>query len=96
MRRLCSSCIICGKTKLPLPAELCDLAERAVVAFGDRAASIRFGEGGDAHGLSELMVRLYEETNDDAVRTRALDAIDDMVQAGFIGIDDRLRERFHR
>ena len=84
------------EAKLPLPAELCDLAERAVVAFGDRAASIRFGEGGDAHGLSELMVRLYEETNDDAVRTRALDAIDDMVQAGFIGIDDRLRERFHR
>ena len=84
------------EAKLPLPAELCDLAERAVVAFGDRAASIRFGEGGDANGLSELMVRLYEETNDDAVRTRALDAIDDMVQTGFIGIDDRLRERFHR
>lgn len=80
----------------PLPAELCDLAEKAVVAFGDRASSIRFGEGGDAHELSELMVRLYEETNDDAVRTRALDAIDDMVQAGFIGIDDRLGERFHR
>ena len=79
-----------------LPAELCDLAEQAVVAFGDRASSIRFGEGGDAHELSELMVRLYEETNDDAIRTRALDAIDDMVQAGFIGIDERLRERFHR
>ena len=80
----------------PLPAELCDLAEQAVVAFGDRASSIRFGEGGDAHELSELMVRLYEETNDDAIRTRALDAIDDMVQARFVGIDDRLRERFHR
>jgi len=80
----------------PLPAELCALSDRAVVAFGDRASSIRFGEGGDAHELSELMVRLYEETNDDAVRTRALDAIDEMVRAGFIGIDDRLRDRFHR
>jgi len=84
------------EAQLPLPAELCDLAERAVVVFGDRASSIRLGEGGDAHELSELMVRLYEETHDDALRTRALDSIDDMVRAGFIGIDDRLSERFHR
>ena len=80
----------------PLPAEICDLAERAVVVFGDRAASIRFGEGGDAHELSELMVRLYEETNDASLGTRALDAIDDMVRAGFVGIDDRLSDRFDR
>ena len=42
------------------------------------------------------MVRLYEETNDDTLRTRALNMIDDMVQAGFIGIDARLNDRFDR
>ena len=84
------------EAQAPLPAELCDLVEQAVVAFGDRASSIRFREGGNAHELSQLMVRLYEETNDDAVKTRALDAIDDMVRAGFMGIDDRLHDRYHR
>ncbi len=79
-----------------LPAEVCDLAERAIETFGPRAASWQFREGGVANNLSHLMVRLYEETSNDELRARVLEAIDTMVRAGFIGIDERLREQFDR
>ena len=32
----------------PLPAELCDIAERAVAAYGFRASSIQYNEAGTA------------------------------------------------
>ena len=79
-----------------LPAAVCDLAERSIGLFGSGAASWQGRQGGIANNLSSLMVRLYEETNDDTLRTRALNTIDDMVRAGFIGIDDRLSDRFDR
>ena len=47
-------------------------------------------------GLSQLMVRHYDETNDNELRKRVLDVIDDMVRAEFIGIDERLSDRFDR
>ena len=85
-----------GEATRSLPAEVCDLGERSIETFGPRAASWQFREGGVANSLSHLMVRLYEETNDDELRTRVLDAIDNMVHAGFIGIDERLRDQFDR
>ena len=71
-----------------LPAEVCDFAERWIETSGTRASSFQFREGGVANNLSQIMVRLYEETFDDALRTRALNAIDDMVRVGFLGIDE--------
>ena len=79
-----------------LPVELCDLAERAVLAFGSRAASIQFREAGAAHDLSPLMVRLHEETTDPALRRRVLDVIDKMVHAGFYGLNEQLRQQYER
>ena len=84
------------KAEVPLPMEVCALAERAVEEYGNKATSIQTAEGGDAYGFSKLMVRLHEETSDPALRKRILDVIDGMVRAGFLGIDDRLRERFER
>ena len=83
-------------SKRPLPVELCDLAERAVLAFGPRAASIQFREAGAAHDLSPLMVRLHEETTDPALRRRVLDVIDKMVHAGFYGLNEQLRQQYER
>ena len=40
--------------------------------------------------LSELIVRFYAQASDDAQRERALDAIDRMIEAGFMGIDSQL------
>ena len=79
-----------------LPIEICGLAERAVAEYGERATSIQYAEGGDAYGLSKLLVRLHEETSDPTLRKRILDVIDGMLRAGFLGIDERLKERFER
>ena len=83
-------------TEVPLPMEVCALAERALDEYGDKATSIQTAEGGDAYGFSKLMLRLHEETSDAALRKRILDVIDGMVRAGFLGVEDRLRERFER
>ena len=84
------------KAEVPLPMEVCALAERALDEYGNKATSFQTAEGGDAYGFSKLMVRLHEETSDPALRKRILDVVDGMVRAGFLGIDDRLRERFER
>lgn len=84
------------KAEVPLPIEVCVLAELAVEEYGDKATSFQTAEGGDAYGLSKLMVRLHEETSDPTSRRRILDAIDGMVRAGFVGVDDRLKEQFER
>ena len=84
------------ETRLPVPNEVCDLAERAVAAYGSRAASIQYSEGGAAYRLAPLMVRLYEQTSDPMFRKRVLNAIDDMIRAGFIGIDRQVDQQFDR
>lgn len=84
------------ESQRPLPVELCDLADRAVLAFGSKAASFQFREAGAAHDLSPLMVRLHEETSDPALRERVLDVIDKMVRAGFYGLDEQLRTQYER
>ena len=80
----------------PLPAEVCDLAKRAVAAYGSKAASIQFAEAAAAYGLAQVMVRLHEETSDPVLRGRILDAIDSMVRAGFHGVDEQLRQQYDR
>ena len=85
-----------SEARRPLPAEVCDLAERAVGSFGYKAASIQFREGGTATHLSALMVRLLEETDDPILRDRILDAIDDMILAGFMGIGEQLGRQYDR
>ena len=76
--------------RLPLPVEVCNLAERAVMTSGFRASSIQSSEAGVAYTLAPLIVRLHEETSDPSLQERVLVAIDDMIRAGFIGIDERL------
>ena len=79
-----------------LPAEVCTLAERALEAFGFKAASIQNEEAGVAGELAALMVRLHEQTNDPVLRQRVLNTIDEMIRAGFYGIDEQLRQQYDR
>ena len=85
-----------SEARRPLPSEVCDLAERAVESYGYKAASIQFREAGTATHLSALMIRLLEETGDPALRDRILDAIDEMIRAGFMGIDEQLGSQYDR
>ena len=75
---------------IPLPATICSLANRAVDAWGKAASDMSTGVAGDAMILSELIVRFYAQAWDDAPREPALDAIDRMIEAGFMGIDSQL------
>ena len=84
------------RSQKPLPGEVCELAERAVAAYGPRAGDIRLRESAVAYDLAPLVIRLHEETDDSALRRRALDAIDDMLRAGFMGMRDRVGEQYDR
>jgi len=84
------------ESRHPLPPELCDVGKSAVAVYGSKAASIQFAEAGVAHDLAPLMVRLHEESSDPALRTRVLDVIDEMVRAGFYGIDEQLTSQYDR
>ena len=80
----------------PLPAEICTLTERALEAFGSKAASIQYEEVGVAGELAALMVRLHEQSHDPVLRERVLTIIDQMIRSGFYGIDEQLREQYDR
>ena len=84
------------EARRPLPAEICDLAENAIAAFGLKASSIQHEEAGVAENLAVLMVRLHEQTNDPMLRERVLNTIDEMIRAGFYGIDEQLRNQYDR
>ena len=79
-----------------LPVELCDLAERLVGVYGSKASSMLTSEGGVAHELAPLMIRLHDETDNPTLRKRILDVIDKMVLAGFLGIDEHLGQQYDR
>ncbi len=85
-----------GQSHEPLPAEVCDLAERTVAAYGPKGGDMRLREGGVAHSLAPLVIRLHEETDDPELRRRVLDVIDEMLRAGFMGMGDRLEEQYAR
>ena len=74
-----------------LPPSVCTLAERAVDAWGPEAADISTSLSAGGNLLSKLIVRFYVQRTEDAQKERALDAIDRMLEIGFLGIDDELR-----
>ena len=80
----------------PLPAEICTLAERALEAFGSKAASVQNEEAGVSGELAALMVRLHEQTNDPVLRERVLNTIDEMIRAGVYGIGEQLKQQYDR
>ena len=75
----------------PLPPSVGTLAERAVGAWGPEAADISTSLSAGGNLLSKLIVRFYAQSTEDAQKERALDAIDWMLEVGFLGIDDELR-----
>ena len=71
---------------VPLPLSVLTIAERAVASWGPDASDIRTKASGDAFILSEIVVRLYEQTGDMATKEKILDVIDRMVELNFEGI----------
>ena len=69
-----------------LPPSVLTIAERAIASWGPDVADISTSTSAHAYSLSELVVRLYEQTTDKDTKERLLDAIDQMVERNFEGI----------
>ena len=75
----------------PLPAELCDIAERALEDYGANATSIQFHEAFEARQLATLLLRLIGQTDDADLCGRAQDAVDRMIKANWYGVEEELK-----
>ncbi len=71
---------------MPLPPAVLTIAERAIAVWGPEVSDIRTSASGHAYYLSELVVRLYEQTADKDTKERLLNTIDRMVELNFEGI----------
>jgi hypothetical protein len=71
-------------------------AHRFIDVFGKDAADIRTGASGDAHYISELVVRGLAQSRDRADRAALLDVLDLLLELGVYGINDAIAksERF--
>lgn len=73
-----------------LPDLVCRLAEAGVEQFKTNAGDIRTRGAMVASDLSKIVIRLYTQSDDDALKTRCLNTIDTMEHANFYGLSDEL------
>ncbi len=67
-------------------------AQRFIAVFGSDAADIRTGAAGDAHYISELVVRGLAQSRDRAHRAALLDVLDSLLELGVYGVGDAIAE----
>ena len=67
-------------------------AQRFLDVFGRDAADIRTGAAGDAHYISELVVRGLAQSRDRSHRASLLDVLDLLLELGVYGIHDAIAE----
>jgi hypothetical protein len=63
--------------------------------FNADAANIFSRDALVAGHISKIVIRLYTQSDDDAIKTRCLNSIDRMEEIGFFGLSDEL-ERIDR
>jgi hypothetical protein len=78
------------ESRLKIPNIICRTAERILEFIGEEGTHIAYHASMTAHSISTLIVRQYEQTTDAANKTRCLDLIDRMEEAGYYGIGDEL------
>jgi hypothetical protein len=78
------------ETPFALPNIVCEAVERFVAIASDEAKSIAYEASHFAMTASKLVVRLYEQSTDDSIRSRCLDMIDKMEERGLIGVTEAL------
>lgn len=67
-------------------------AQRFIDVFGKDATDIRTGAAGDAHDISELVVRGLAQSRDRGHRAALLDVLDSLLELGVYGIYDAIAE----
>lgn len=78
------------QSNVELPQIICRAAERTLDFLGEEGTRIAYHGSMVAHGISTLVVRQYEQTRIDAIKTHCLDLIDRMERVGYLGISDEL------
>jgi hypothetical protein len=73
-----------------LPDVVLRIAERFIEARGSRASDIQLAGFSDGSQVAKLVVRLYAQASDAAVKHQCLHYIDQMELHGFFGIDQEL------
>lgn len=75
-----------------LPNVIIRLAERFLKVCGAEAGDLSKAAAGDAPTVAKLVMRLYNQSREDGVRSHCLDLIDEMERLSILGIDRELME----
>ncbi len=76
----------------PLPVEVLAIAERTVERFDSNKKDNEDIDAGSAHDLAPVLLQLYQQRHDAAVRCWILNLVDEMVRLGFYRVDEVLQE----
>lgn len=77
-------------SNVELPQIICRAAERVLEFLGDEGTHHVSHGAMVAHSISKLIVRQYEQSTGATMKKQCLDLIDQMEQAGYLGIGDEL------
>lgn len=80
------------ESNVRMPEVICEAAERALRSIGMKGAHLALAESAVAMTIATLVVRQYQQTDDDDIRTRCLDLIDRMERMQYFGIDRELEK----
>ncbi|PRB66530.1 hypothetical protein [Arthrobacter sp. MYb213] len=67
-------------------------SQRFISVFGSEAGDIRTSAAGDAHYISELVVRGLAQSRNKRHRAALLDVLDTLLELGVYGVDDAIAE----
>ncbi|QDU92262.1 hypothetical protein [Lignipirellula cremea] len=78
------------RSAVQLPEVICSAAERILSFLGEEGTHIAYHGSFLARNISKLVVRQYEQTQNDTMKVRCLDLIDKMERGGYWGMSDEL------
>jgi len=80
------------ESNVELPQIICRAAERILGFLGEEGTHIAYRGAMVANSISKLIVRQYEQSTNATMKKHCLDLIDQMEQAGYLGISDELNK----
>ena len=83
------------RTTAKLPVITLLACERFIDVAGVAASDIRTSEAGHADSVTALILRTYQQSSDDTIRSKSLDLVDKLMELGAYGINAAL-EKFER
>lgn len=79
------------RSPVQLPDRVCAIAEACVDLCRDEAGNMASSGAAIAMDLTKIVVRLYAQTDDAAIRSRCLSLIDEMERYNFVGLSNELQ-----